>query len=279
MRIVVTGASGFLGTHLTRALVARGDAVVPFGRDLDPAAILARPIDAVHHLAFDLEALLAGEREDRRVNVDGAARAVEAAIDAGARHVVFASSGLVYGDPDALPIDERLPLRPRTANGLSKLRTETALGELCAKRGVTLTVLRYANLYGGGPRDRSVIARFLEALAENRAVQIAGDGSQTRDFIHVDEVVAANLGAADLALAGPWNVGTGIETSILEAWELVQEVCGRRGTIEWIPARGEDRARNALDGSRLRERLGLPDPRGVGEGVRGIVRGPLTTDY
>ncbi|MGH9459192.1 MAG: NAD-dependent epimerase/dehydratase family protein, partial [Thermoanaerobaculia bacterium] len=200
MRVLITGASGFLGSHLGRTLRARGDEVVEQG-----------PIDVVHHLAYDTRA------EDPRFNVELAVRLVTAALDAGARHVVFASSGFVYGDAEVLPIPETHPTRPRTPNGWAKLWSEEALAELCARRGAALTILRYANLYGGGERDRSVIARFITALRDGRPAQIAGDGSQTRDFIHVDDVAAANLAA--MRLEGTYNVGTGVETSILEAWE------------------------------------------------------------
>ena len=96
---------------------------------------------------------------------------------------------------------------------------------------------------------------------------MAGDGGQTRDFIFVGDVVRGNLAAADRRIAGAFNVGTGVETSIAEVWEIVQEALGMRGTVERGPARGDDRARNALDGRKLRDVAGLPDPLSVREGV------------
>ena len=96
---------------------------------------------------------------------------------------------------------------------------------------------------------------------------MAGEGGQTRDFIHVSDVVRANLAAADGRIEGAFNVGTGVETSIAEVWEIVQEALGMRGHVGRGPARGDDRARNALDGSRLRKVAGLPDPVSVREGV------------
>ncbi len=274
--------------------------------------------DVVHHLAYDLAALNAGEEEDRRVNVLGSARLVEAAIDGGASHVVLASSGFVYGDAEMLPISETHALRPNTANGRSKLAVERAVSAVCTSRGVGLTILRYANLYEGllpppdpnsssdraypspglaslghplpavsgervltrgdvapllneRSRDRSVIARFADALRRGEAAKIAGDGGQTRDFIFVGDVVRANLAAADQRLAGAFNVGTGVETSIADVWEIVQEALGMRGTVERSPARGDDRARNALDGSLLRKMAGLPDPLSVREGIGSTV--------
>ena len=96
---------------------------------------------------------------------------------------------------------------------------------------------------------------------------MAGDGGQTRDFIFVGDVVRANLAAADRRIAGAFNVGTGVETSIAEVWEIVQEALGIRGTVDRGPARGDDRARNALDGSLLRRVAGLPEPVAVRRGI------------
>ncbi len=323
MRVLISGGSGFLGARLVRAYVERGDDVVvtvrrfpkdgkrtaaggPYGAiegSLGDAvlerAVREARVDVVHHLAYDLGALNATEEEDARVNVRGSAALIEAAIEGGASHVVLASSGFVYGDAAVLPIPETHPLRPNTANGKSKLAVERALSEVCAARSVSLTILRYANLYDSllpsppaprparfargargedgregsdaslsiGSRDRSVIARFAEALRRGEPARIAGDGWQTRDFIHVGDVVRANLAAADQRLAGAFNVGTGVEISIAEVWEIVQEALGMRGTVERSPARGDDRARNALDGSLLRKMAGLPDPVSVREGV------------
>jgi UDP-glucose 4-epimerase len=115
--------------------------------------------------------------------------------------------------------------------------------------------------------DRSVVARFAQALRTGEPARMAGEGGQTRDFIHVSDVVRANLAAADGRIEGAFNVGTGVETSIAEVWEIVQEALGMRGHVGRGPARGDDRARNALDGSRLRKVAGLPDPVSVREGV------------
>ncbi|HEY0789069.1 MAG TPA: NAD-dependent epimerase/dehydratase family protein [Thermoanaerobaculia bacterium] len=305
MRVLITGATGFLGGHLVRASLERGDEVVAVARRRGPGAPasiegslgdpgLARAVRhagaaIVHHLAYDVAALNAGDDEDRRVNVLGSAALIEAAIDGGASHVVLASSGFVYGDAEVLPIPETHRLAPTTANGRSKLDVERAVRAVCETRGVSLTILRYANLYGSivparsargrsreaadplhieRSRDRSVVARFAEALRDGEPATIAGDGGQTRDFIHVADVVRATLAAAERRLAGAYNVGTGVETSIAEVWEIVQEALGIRGTVDRGPARGDDRARNALDGSLLRNLAGLPEPLSLGDGVR-----------
>jgi UDP-glucose 4-epimerase len=109
-------------------------------------------------------------------------------------------------------------------------------------------------------KDRSVVGRFARALRGGEPARMAGDGGQTRDFIFVGDVVRANLAAADQRLAGAFNVGTGIETSIAEVWEIVQAALGIRGTVERGPARGDDRARNALDGRKLRDVARLEEP-------------------
>ena len=279
MRTLVTGGAGFIGSHVVDALLERGDDVtvvddlstgrrerVPGGAALhvtdisEPAALApvfadARP-EAVFHLAaqVDVRRSVADPFHDAKLNVAGTASVLEAARSAGARRVLLASTGgALYGDTDLLPTPESAPLEPFSPYGASKAAAESYCALYTRLHGLSTLALRFGNVYG--PRqdphgEAGVIAIFAGATAGRRPVTVFGDGSQTRDYVYVGDVVAAFLAAVDAEVTGAINIGTGIETSVLE----LVDALGVEPRFE--PARAGEVARSCLDVALAAEQLG-----------------------
>jgi UDP-glucose 4-epimerase len=286
MRALVTGGAGFIGSHLVDALVARGDEVVVLddlstGRreHVDPATTLVEhdvrtpfetDADVVFHLAAQADVGTSMERPafDAEVNVVGTVNALEAARAAGA-HLVFSSTGgAIYGDVDK-PAREESPLLPVSAYGLAKRSAEVYVDGWNRVFGSGHVVLRFANVYG--PRQSAaleggVIAIFLERLATGRPTAIFGDGTITRDFVHVDDVVHALLLAAGHR-GGVFNVGTGIETSISELHAVCQRAVGVKAPPALEPPRAGDAQRSVLDPSRATRDLGFTASVTLADGI------------
>ena len=294
MRALVTGGAGFIGSHVVDALVADGAEVhvlddLSSGRrdNLKPAlsrgahlhvidvaepAVVAdivtaeRP-DVVFHLAaqVDVRRSVSDPAFDTRVNVVGTVAVLDAARRAGARRVVFASSSAVYGDPDRFPIPEDAPIAPLAPYGAAKAGAEDYLGEYERLYGLAGISLRFANVYG--PRqdpqgEAGVIAIFAGAKVSGRRGTIFGDGRQTRDYIYVGDVVAAFLAAADSDAGGALNIGTGVETDLVElagALEL---------PVDHAAPLAGDIARSCLDPSRAHDVLGWRAQTPLAEGLR-----------
>ncbi|HEV7772691.1 MAG TPA: NAD-dependent epimerase/dehydratase family protein [Conexibacter sp.] len=290
MIALVTGGAGFIGSNLVDALLARGDQVVVVdnlstGRrqnldgalaqgaelheldvcDADALAELfveVRP-ELVFHLAaqIDVRRSVADPAADARVNVEGTINVLAAAQAAGARRVVYsATGGAVYGEAEQVPTPEDAPAQPLAPYGQAKLSGEGYLALFTRLHGLSTVALRYANIYG--PRqdplgEGGVIAIFCGCFAEDRTPTIYGDGEQTRDYVYVGDVVAANLRAAELDVGGSINIGTGVETSVLD---LVKAFQGLEGGASFSPVHAPARAgevlRSCLDASRARELLG-----------------------
>jgi UDP-glucose 4-epimerase len=155
---------------------------------------------------------------DANVNVIGSLRLLQQAVDSGVKRFIFASTGgAIYGEPAFAPQTEEHPTNPLSPYGCAKLAVEHYMHYFRAVHGLSTVVLRYANVYG--PRQNSkgeagVIAIFIEKKLRGERVTINGDGEQTRDYVYIDDVVAANMQVTDSADAGPFNVGTGVETSV-----------------------------------------------------------------
>jgi UDP-glucose 4-epimerase len=284
VRAVVTGGAGFIGSNLVDALVARGDEVVVVddlssGKrgNVNPDAELVEADirttslpegDVVFHLAAqaDVPTSVAKPDFDAQVNVVGTVRVLEAAGDT---PVVFTSTGgAIYGECER-PAREDDPRRPLSPYGTAKLAGEEYLAMWNRLHGTSHTALRFANVYG--PRQEAgleggVVAIFLEAMAANEETKIFGDGRQTRDFVHVDDVVRALLKAP--GTSSVFNLGSGRETSVLELHERCRAVCGdsREPTME--AAREGDVQRSSLDVSRAADELGWRPEVTLDEGLR-----------
>ena len=287
MKALVTGGAGFIGSHLVDALLERGDTVavvddlssgrrerVPDGvplhvadiADIAPVADAERP-DAVFHLAaqVDVRKSVADPAFDARVNVAGTAAVLEAARVSGARRVLLASTGgALYGEDVPLPTPEDAPLAPFSPYGASKAAAETYLALYTRLFGLSTMALRFGNVYG--PRqdphgEAGVIAIFAGAAVEGRTVTIYGDGTQTRDYVYVGDVVAGFLAAAGSDATGAVNIGTGVETAVLDLVTAIGV------PAEHKPARTGEVARSCLDVERADDVLDWRAQVPLGEGL------------
>jgi UDP-glucose 4-epimerase len=210
---------------------------------------------------------------DSRINVEGTINVLEAARAAGVGRVVNTSTGgAIYGETDNLPTPEDQPPAPKAPYGQSKFAAEGYCDLERRLFGLSTVTLRYGNVYG--PRqdplgEAGVIAIFCGKLLEGARPTIYGDGSQTRDYVYVGDVVAANLLAADSDAGGPFNVGTGRETSVLDLVEGLREASGDEGfAAEHAPERMGEVQRSSLDISRARDVLGWTPQVDLSEGLR-----------
>ena len=280
---MVTGGAGFIGSHLVDALVARGDRVLVIDdlstgsrANLNPAAtfhqldvrdpgaaelIRAERPDAISHHAAQMS-VSRSVREpvfDAEVNVLGSLNVAMAAVAAGSRIVFASTGGALYGDAEVIPTAETAPAWPVSPYGIAKLSFEHYLFGFRAQFGLSYLALRYANVYG--PRqnphgEAGVVAIFCEGMLGKRTYLINGSGTDTRDYVHVDDVVAANLLAIDSEVCDHLNVGTGRQADTNTIHQLVAERLGKPTDAEHGPARPGDLKASALDSRRIHELLG-----------------------
>ena len=287
MRAVVTGGAGFIGSHVVDALLARGDEVlvlddlsngkrenVADGARLEVVDI-REPLDfegaeVCFHLAAQVDVRVAVERpeHDAQVNVLGTVTVLEAARAHGTQVVFASTGGAIYGECDG-PAAEDAPRRPLSQYGVSKLAGEEYLAAYNRLYGTNHVSLRFANVYGPrqDPRgEAGVVSIFLGRLAAGEPPRIFGDGSQTRDYVYAGDVASAALMAA--GKAGVFNIGTGIETSVLELYELCRRVAGSELEAEHADARLGELQRSVLDVTRADRELGWRHEVGLEEGLR-----------
>src|SRR5215210_7949301 len=301
MKAFVTGGAGFIGSNLVDALIERGDDVevlddLSTGRrdnlenaiaggamlhEADArdgerlAAIVAEAApEVIFHLAaqIDVRRAVADPGFDAQVNVGGTINVLEAARRAGVPRVVNSSTGgAIYGDAATIPTPEDHVAAPMAPYGQSKLAAEGYLGLYARLYGLSAASLRYANVYG--PRqdphgEGGVVAIFCGKLAEGGTPVAFGDGRQTRDFIYVGDVVAANLAAAGSDWAGACNVGTGTETSVLELAAALRALGnGRPFELSYAPPRTGEIERSAVDPALACEVLGWRAEVALAEGL------------
>lgn len=280
--ILVTGGAGFVGSHLAERLVEDNavrvlddlsagrrehvpdDAELIVGdvRDADALARAMADVDVVFHEAAIVSVAESVDRpsETHDVNVDGTLQVLEAARNEDAR-VVLASSAAVYGHPDRVPISEDAPTTPASPYGIDKLAVDHYARRYHDLYGLETIALRYFNVYGprqGAGAYSGVIDAFFEQAAAGGPITVHGEGSQTRDFVHVSDVVEANRRAATTEHVGEaFNVATGTETSIRSLAETIRDVTGSDAEITHVDPREGDVDRSCADVSRARDRLGF----------------------
>jgi nucleoside-diphosphate-sugar epimerase len=280
MRYVVTGAAGFIGSHLLRTLLERGHDAVgwdAFTDYYDPALkeenardLPVRRVDLAED-PLDLSGVggvfhLGGQPGVRsfgdvfpiyvRQNILASQRVFEAAAGARAR-VVLASSSSVYGDASAYPTREDADPKPLSPYGITKLAAEHLAYAYGREFGLDCVALRYFTVFGPRQRPDMALARMVSRLAERRPFELYGDGTQSRSFTYVDDVVEATILAMTGASPGSvYNVGGGSEVSVLEVIEALGRIAGRRLEIVQERRREGDARRTAADTSRIRGDLG-----------------------
>jgi UDP-glucose 4-epimerase len=287
MRAVVTGGAGFIGSNLVDALVARGDEVTVVDNfasgkreNLNAAATLLEhdirepfdvQADVIFHLAAqaDVQTSVARPAYDAQVNVVGTVNVLEAARATGAQVIFSSTGGAIYGEctEPATETREELPMSPY---GIAKLCDEKYLFGWNRIHETGHTVLRFANVFG--PRQDSgleggVVSIFLERFATGRPTTIYGDGLQIRDFVYVDDVVGAVLAAVGTP-GGPFNVGTGQGTTVLDLHRAAARAAGIDTEPQLAEARLGDVRRSELDVAKAARELGWKAQVSLDEGLR-----------
>ena len=296
----MTGGAGFIGSNVVDGLLAAGHEVTVVdnlstgkrenleqalggGAELvetdvrDPEAVKdvltgAQP-DVVFHLAAQIDVRKSADDPafDARVNVEGTINVLQAARAAGVRRLVNTSTGgAIYGEAQQMPAPESHPNAPEAPYGQSKYAAEGYCDLFERLYGVSTVSLRYGNVYG--PRqdplgEAGVVAIFCGKLRAGERPVVFGDGLQTRDYVHVDDVVAANLAAAESDATGPINIGTGVEASVLDLVEALAPHAHADFTPDHQPERSGEVRFIALDASRARELLGWEAKVQLAEGI------------
>jgi UDP-glucose 4-epimerase len=301
MKALVTGGAGFIGSNLVDALLARGDEVTVLDdistgkrenleqalangaqlevadvRDADAVSLLVgrtKP-DVIFHLAaqIDVRKSVADPAHDARVNVEGTVNVLSAAQSHGVPRVVNTSTGgAIYGEGRQIPAPEDHSVAPEAPYGLSKFCAEQYCEIFARLHGLSTVSLRYGNVYG--PRqdplgEAGVIAIFCGKLLEGGRATIFGSGEQTRDYVYVDDVVDANLRAAEADVNGAINIGLGVEKSVLDIVKVLKSLAPDGFDVEHAPERPGEVQRIALDQSRAGEVLGWDAKVELEEGLR-----------
>jgi UDP-glucose 4-epimerase len=300
MRALVTGGAGFIGSNLVDALVQRGDDVtvaddVSTGKraNLDQAIqngatlieLDIRDIEAVHaaveqarpetifHLAaqIDVRKSVADPANDSRINVEGTVNVLRAAQAHGVRRFVNTSTGgAIYGEGQIIPAPEDHPVAPEAPYGLSKFCAEQYCELFTRLHGLSTVSLRYGNVYG--PRqdplgEAGVVAIFCGKLLDGERPTIFGDGTQTRDYVYVGDVVDANLKAAETQTSGAVNIGVGKEVSVLDIVDALAPHADGAFEPDHAPERPGEVRHIALDTSRAKQELGWEAGTGLEDGL------------
>lgn len=287
MRVLITGGAGFIGGTLARAHRDRGDHVVvidslvtgtasqvPDGVELVQADIRNPDLPKIfrslggfdlvsHHAALkDVRLALLDPRADADVNVLGTLNVIRSAVEAGVGRLTFASSAAVYGDPPCFPTAEDAPIVPISPYGIGKYAGELYGRYFAYARGLPVTAFRYGTVFGTYTPEASeagVIAIFARRIVAGEGVVIYGDGLQTRDFVHVDDIVRANLAVADTAPPDPFvafNVATGVETSVVDLATRMGALVDHPLIVRHEAAKAGEVRRNRMDASRLHAATG-----------------------
>ncbi len=300
MKLLVTGGAGFIGSHVCDALLNHGHEVhvlddlsggfreqVPAGATLhaldirDPGVRdlwAEHRFELMYHLAaqMDVRRSVADPRYDADVNVGGLLNLMEAGRENGLRKVIFSSTGgAIYGEPEFAPQTEAHPLQPLSPYGITKLCSEKYLFFYEDTHGIEYVALRYGNVYG--PRqnphgEAGVVAIFCERMLDGKQPVINGDGRQTRDYVHVRDVVAANLAALSLEESGVFNVGTSIETDVVMLFETLRDELAPNMPTEYGPGKPGEQRRSVLSYEKTSQVLNWAPSVDVREGLAETAR-------
>lgn len=300
-RYLITGIAGFIGSNIARALLAAGASVCGVDNfatgkranledlrgidfiegSIEDPEICARACHGASHI-FHEAALASVPRSvadpaaSNSANVDGTLNLLIAARDAGVRRVVYAGSSSCYGDQPTLPKHEEMVPDPISPYAVSKLAGEHYMRSFTRVYGLETVIIRYFNVFGPHQDPSSqysgVLAKFSLAMLEGRTPVIFGDGTQSRDFTYIENVVDANLRAmaapAEKVSGGVFNVATGEQITLNQAVSCLRELTGYTGPVEYAPPRAGDIAHSLADISRAREAFGYEPKVKFHEGMR-----------
>lgn len=293
--ILVTGGAGFIGSHIVDTLIEKGYRVLVVDdlssgraenvnagaelhqldiRSAEAAQLIgSEPLAAIYHLAAQMDVRRSTEDPvfDASVNVLGTLNLLQAAVNAGVEQVIFASTGgAIYGEQETFPAPEGHPAQPVSPYGVSKLASERYLFYFHVQYGLNVTCLRFANVYGERQNphgEAGVVAIFMNKLLKGETPVINGDGLQTRDYIHVSDVVAANIAALGRPGFHIYNVGTGHETDVVQLYREIATSLDENREAEHGPAAPGEQRRSSVDATLLRAELGVPDPLPLSDGI------------
>jgi len=280
-RVLVTGGAGFIGSHTVDALLRGGAKVAIIDnfltgqrRNINPRAKVYRlniaspkvqavfkkfKPDYVYHFAFYV--LVPKSSQNPLLDSDsiiGSINLLRAARETGVKKFIFSSSGFLYGNTKILPTKEAQPVIPVSPYVVAKFAVESYLQYFKSAFGLPYVVLRYSAVYG--PRQvTGAMADYIAKLAHGRQSEIWGKGDKTRDYVYVEDVVRANLGALKVPVNHPnpvFNIGTGNETTLLALYKTLAKMLGREAKPIFLPDRPGEQYRYALDSSKARKFLG-----------------------
>jgi UDP-glucose 4-epimerase len=299
MKIAVTGGAGFIGSHVSDALIAAGhevhiidDLSGGFRHNLNPKAVFHQidirdePIatlfekerfEVLYHLAaqMDVRRSVADPQFDAKVNVLGFLNLLEAGRKNGLAKVILSSTGgAIYGEPEYTPQDENHPERPMSPYGITKLVSEHYIRFYHLVYGISWISLRYANVYG--PRQNAhgeagVVAIFTERMLRGQPCFINGTGEQTRDYVHVSDVVQANVRALEHPQNGVFNVGTGVETNVVELFRYLKKFTGSATPEAHAEGKPGEQLRSVVGTDKIRHEMGWVPKYSIEDGLRETV--------
>ncbi len=290
MKILITGGAGFIASHIADAYIEAGHEVaiiddLSSGKlaNINPKAQFfegsiadrsfvdhifeGQHFDVVNHHAaqIDVRKSVADPAADAMINIVGSLNLFEAARKASVKHIVFASTGgAIYGEQDYFPADEEHPTRPESPYGTAKRAVEMYLGYYKTVYGLDHTIVRYSNVYG--PRqdphgEAGVVAIFCNALIDGKQVSIYGDGTQTRDYVYVGDLVRAHLAIIEhLDSSTIYNIATGIETDVNKLYEVLSKILSNGKATPQYPqyadARLGEQKRSVCNAAKAKKQLG-----------------------
>ncbi len=288
-KILVTGGLGFIGSHTVLALLERGACIVVVDNlpsadiksidarikfyDLDIASaslgkVFKREIpEIVYHFAFDISLHKSLGEDIGRESVKAISNLLENCNKYGVKKFILASSGAVYGNPENFPINEGDPMKPVAPYGVIKILVEDCVKKL---HGLNYVILRYATVYGPGQRG-GAMSDYIRKLSSGEQADVWGDGSKTRDYVYINDVVRANL----LALQVPddfedpvFNVSTGVETTLNDLYYKVAELLSKKADPRYLPDRPGELMRYQLDYSKIKRVLGWEPEYSLEKGLK-----------
>lgn len=295
MKILITGGAGFIGSNVADGFIQEGHQLtivdnLSTGKEsninekanffkadirsvvMDKIFEKIKPNVLCHHAAqIDVRKSTADPIFDADVNIIGSLNLFNTCVKHKVRKVIFASTGgAIYGEQDYFPADENHPANPLSPYGVAKFTIEKYLYFYRQTYGIDFISLRYSNVYG--PRqnplgEAGVVAIFTEKLLTNKEAIINGDGTQTRDFVFVEDVVNSNLLALNYPQSGIFNIGTGVETNINRIFRILKEKTGSKQKGLHGPAMPGEQQRSVLDFSKAEKLLGWKPKHNLEEGI------------